>query len=131
MCDFVLMKMYYWENRMPNQKKEIGDFGEKLAADLLEKKGYRILHTNFRVKTGEIDIIAMQRDILVIVEVKTRKNELFHSAREAVTKSKQSKLQAASGEYLHIHKPTYREIRFDVIEYYTQSGRIEHFVDAF
>lgn len=116
---------------MMKTTKNIGDFGEKIARDYLVQKGYRILDTNFRVKSGELDIVAMQRDILVFVEVKTRKNDFFYSAREAVNKSKQNKLQHAAREFIAAKSISFRETRFDVIEYYTQTGKIEHYVDAF
>ena len=51
---------------------EIGSAGEKIAALYLEKKGYKILRRNFRVKGGEIDIIAENDDIISFVEVKSR-----------------------------------------------------------
>ena len=54
--------------------KNIGDRGEALAARELKKHGYRILAKNFRSAHGEIDIIAEDRDVLVFVEVKTRKD---------------------------------------------------------
>lgn len=116
---------------MMKTTKNIGDFGEKIARDYLVQKGYRILDTNFRVKCGEIDIIALQRDILVFVEVKTRKNDWFYSAREAVNSAKQLKLQNAAREYMRDRNLSFRETRFDVIEYYTQTGKLEHYVDAF
>ena len=60
-----------------SQNIEIGKFGEKIAANHLKRNGYRILENNFRCKFGEIDIIALHRDTMVFVEVKTRKNNLF------------------------------------------------------
>lgn len=116
---------------MSNIKKEIGDYGENLAAQFLHKNGYTILERNFRVSSGELDIIALQRETLVVVEVKTRKDDSFYSAREAVTISKQNKIKAALKEYISGKKLKYNEIRFDVIEVYTKNGKIEHFADAF
>ncbi|MDO4711021.1 MAG: YraN family protein [Peptostreptococcaceae bacterium] len=112
-------------------KREIGDHGEEQARRYLAKKGYRIVASNYTTRSGEIDIVAMQRNILVFVEVKTRKNDHFCSAREAVTKSKQGKIFLTAKEFVAENKIDYKEIRFDVIEYYTQTQTIEHYVDAF
>lgn len=111
--------------------KKVGDYGEKVAEDYLIEKGYQILSRNYRTNSGEIDIIAQQRDYLVFVEVKTRKNNLYMSAREAVNYKKQQKIRNTAREYIRFSKPRYKYTRFDIIEYYTQDKLIEHFVDAF
>lgn len=112
-------------------KKEIGDYGEDKASEYLFNKGYRIITKNFRTKSGEIDIVAIQRNILVFIEVKTRKNDSFCSAREAVTLSKQSKIKKTAKEFIVQNNIPYKEIRFDVIEVYTYAQKIEHYADAF
>lgn len=114
-----------------NSKKQIGDIGEKIVSDYLLEKGYEIIYRNFRVKGGEIDIIAKQRDTLVFVEVKTRKNSDFAFAREFVDIKKQSRIIKTANEFISRNKIQYKYIRFDVFEYYTENKRIEHFVDAF
>lgn len=53
-------------------KNPLGRFGEELARQYLIKKGYKIIETNFRLKCGEIDIIARDRKELIFIEVKTR-----------------------------------------------------------
>lgn len=112
-------------------KKETGDYGEGKAKRYLESEGYRIITSNYRTKSGEIDIIAMQRATLVFVEVKTRKDDSFYTAREAVTKSKQKKIFSTAKEFIAESNLNYKEIRFDVIECYTKTDKIEHYVDAF
>ena len=116
---------------MPTTKKEIGDYGESRAAEYLQQKNYVILERNFRVKAGEIDIVALQRSCIVFVEVKTRRNDYLLEAREAVTRSKQEKIRRAAKEYIATKGILFKEVRFDVIEYYTQSNVIEHYIDAF
>ena len=114
----------------------LGAWGEALAADYLRKKHYRILATNFRIRMGEIDIIAADREYLVFVEVKLRKNADFALAREFVDDRKQKRLRAAAGFYLAGH-PTNLQPRFDVIEIYAPEGTqtrrpaINHLEDAF
>ena len=50
---------------MNNYKKLIGEFGESLARDYLISKGYRILNMNYRNRFGEIDIVCMNKDLLI------------------------------------------------------------------
>ena len=67
--------------------KQLGNFGETEASNYLKSKGYVILDRNFRIRQGEIDIIALQQNILCFIEVKTRKNSDFGLACEAVIKN--------------------------------------------
>ena len=57
---------------MTRSRRDLGDFGERLAAAHLEAKGYRIRERNFRTREGEIDIIAERGGTLVFVEVRNR-----------------------------------------------------------
>lgn len=59
--------------------------GEEAAASYLRKKGYQILQRNFKARYGEIDIIAIDKDVLVFVEVKTRSTNEFGSPLESIT----------------------------------------------
>lgn len=62
-----------------------GKEGEDLACKYLKTKGYQIIERNFRIRGGEIDIIAKDGNTLVYVEVKTRGSESFGRGEEAVT----------------------------------------------
>ena len=73
-------------------RKQLGALGERLAAQLLTQKGMRILARNWRCSRGEIDIIARDRDTLVIVEVKTRRGRNAGTPEEGVDERKQAKL---------------------------------------
>lgn len=95
--------------------KDLGDFGEYVAADFLEAKGYHILERNYHCSGGELDIIAEKGKFLVFVEVKTRSSEKFGAPAESVTRKKQEHLLAAARGYL-MENPTKKEIRFDVME---------------
>ena len=113
----------------------LGIWGEDLAAEYLENKGYRILQRNFRCRTGEIDVIASDKKYIVFVEVKARKNDSFASARSFVTAAKQRKILSAAKFWLVSH---YTELqpRFDVIEIYSEDrvkekASIEHIENAF
>ena len=124
---------------------DIGRFGEKAAARFLRKKGYRILHTNYRAGKNEIDIIASRRREIVFVEVKTRTysplGDLpFGMPMEAVDAPKQKRTLAAASAYLYKSK-TNCDPRFDIIEVYLKRqttfwrslsvDKICHIEDAF
>lgn len=111
--------------------KQVGDFGEDLASKFLTEKGYLILSRNYSCKSGEVDIIAKISNILVFVEVKTRKNDDFIYAREAVNLKKQERIRSTARKYIFESRCRYEHIRFDVIEIYTQKKLIGHFEDAF
>lgn len=114
----------------------MGAWGEALAAEYLRKKRYQILEANFRTRIGEIDLIASNRQYLVFVEVKLRKNADFAMAREFVDYRKQGKIRSTAQLYLAYH-PTRLQPRFDIIEIYapegmeTKSPVINHLEDAF
>ena len=57
---------------MSIQRQKLGRRGEEAAAEFLTQQGYQILDRNFRTPTGEIDIIAQEKDTLCFVEVRTR-----------------------------------------------------------
>ena len=112
-------------------KKTVGDFGEDLVEEYLRNKGYDILDRNFRKPFGEIDIIARIDEIVVFVEVKTRKNKDFANPSEAVTISKQQKIIKASQAYLMENALTDSIIRFDVAEVIRVDGEINYIENAF
>lgn len=70
---------------MLNKHQQFGKNSEVLAINHLKKKGYKILECNYRTKTGEIDIIAKEKDTLVFVEVKARSSSHFGGAKGSVT----------------------------------------------
>ena len=97
--------------------RERGKFGEKTAEEFLNNNGYTTVATRWRSRFGEIDLIVKDREFLVFVEVKLRKNSNFAHAREYVGKAKQSKIRATANLWLASH-PTHLQPRFDVIEIY-------------
>lgn len=97
-------------------KKAVGKAYEDLATAYLINKGYKILARNYRCKVGEIDIIASDKDFLVFIEVKYRKNSAFGSPAEAVNYYKQQRILRAAKWYLSAHYHSEINCRFDVIE---------------
>ena len=96
---------------------EKGMTGEAIAQTYLKNQGYRILTTNFRLRNmAEIDVIAMDKDVLAFVEVKMRTGNKAGSGREAVTKTKQQHIRLAASYYLQKNKLTDVFCRFDVLE---------------
>ena len=123
-------------------KRIIGNFGERQAAKLLRKKGYKILEQNFTANNAEIDIIARRDGITAFVEVKTRtvNSDMYSdygTPASAVTISKQKRLITAARSYLSKNKKYFKkQPRMDIIEVYlsNETGKplkINHFEDAF
>lgn len=96
----------------------LGKTGEEIARQYLIKNGYRLLVSNFRCRQGEIDIIAVDKNEIVFIEVKTRKNANYGCPVDAVNKRKQKHILNASKYYIYINNLENRDIRFDVIEVY-------------
>ena len=103
------------------ESRLLGRWGEGVAADDLRRRGWSILHTNYRCRGGEIDIIASKGGVLAFVEVKLRKSSGFAPARAFVTAEKQRKLRLTAELYLSEH-PTELQPRFDVAEVYAPQG---------
>lgn len=111
---------------------ETGQSGEVIAKEYLIDQGYNILETNYRNKIGEIDIIAMDRDILVFVEVKTRRDYSYGYAFEAVNIKKQRKIINTSMVYIKYKHLIDLQLRYDIIEVYlTKTLKINHLDNAF
>lgn len=111
---------------------EKGKYGESLAKNFLIEKGYKILEMNFTTKAGEVDIVALDKDILVFIEVKTRSNKNFGYAFEAVNYKKQRKIINTSSLYIKFRNIKNIQIRYDIIEIYLeQTIDINHIEDAF
>lgn len=94
-----------------------GKLGEDLACDYLKKLGYHILDRNFRLRNGEIDIVAIDKkdNAVVFVEVKTRTTEEFGSPLEAITWWKMKALVRAAQFYKIFHRGLPELMRIDAI----------------
>ena len=113
-----------------------GKWGEGIALEHMIKKGYTLVTSGYRSRFGEIDLIMKNKEFLVFVEVKTRKNANFAFAREYVSKEKQKKLISTANLWL-TKRPVKLQPRFDVIEVYAKDGEltknpeINHIENAF
>jgi putative endonuclease len=98
-----------------NAKDILGRQGEQAAVDYLERAGLRVLDRNWRCAEGEIDIVAAERRVLVICEVKTRSGTRFGSPLEAITRNKRARLRRLAIRWLVAHGVLFDEVRIDVI----------------
>lgn len=110
----------------------LGKKGEMIAGRYLLDKGYAILHYNWRSGHKEIDIIAKEGNVLVFVEVKSRRSEVYGSAADAVTEQKMRLLISAAQAYILKNKVDL-DFRFDIVTVIgiSEPYRIELVRDAF
>ena len=107
-----------------------GRSGETAAAFFLEEKGMQILEKNFRSRSGEVDIIALDGETLVFIEVKTWSAYGIDALEQALDKKKQRKIIETSKYFLLLHrKYRYMAIRFDVV--FVSPAGITHLASAF
>ncbi|MBK9981903.1 MAG: YraN family protein [Saprospiraceae bacterium] len=114
-------------------QQEHGKWGELVARDYLISTGFKILDQNWRYKRAEIDLIAMENQILVFIEVKTRAYADFGLPEEMVNKRKQRLVIDAALAYMRAIGHEW-EIRFDIIAILGTPGstpEISYFRDAF
>ncbi len=114
------------------QHNELGKKGEQLAVDFLLKKGYDVVERNYRFDKAEVDIIAQLKDILAIVEVKTRSTVDFGNPQDFVKPKQIQRLVKAVDEYVTVNALDV-EVRFDIIAIVKngKSFTIEHLENAF
>ncbi len=115
------------------QHTDLGKKGEDLAFYYLIKKGFKISERNWRYDKAEIDIIAIHKNRLVFVEVKTRSAAIYEEPRDAISNSKIKLLTSAAEAYI-LEKEIDIEARFDVvfIKWYREGKyELNHIEDAF
>ncbi len=95
-------------------RREVGALGEQAAAAWYVAAGYAIVARNWRVRGGEIDIVARRGRVLVICEVKTRSSSAFGLPVEAITRAKQLRLRKLAGLFLEAQPQPGCGVRFDV-----------------
>lgn len=116
-----------------NAKQLLGKEGERLAERYLKKKGYKVVERNYRWAGGELDLIVLDRRVVVFVEVKTRTGHDFGSPFEAVEFRKQQKMIRTAQYFLNEKKLHQRDARFDVVGISWPGGEplVEHIENAF
>ncbi len=118
---------------MGNTKQRLGREGEQIAERYLIKKGYRLVERNYRCPVGEVDLIALDRRVIVFVEVKARTGHRFGEPLEAVAPRKQRKIIQTAQFFLNEKRLQQRDARFDVIgiSWREREPRVEHIENAF
>ncbi len=115
---------------MKKPTREIGQLGEALALQYLQDKHYEILCQNYRYRRYEIDIIAQQKQTLVFIEVKYRKNTDFGLPEETLTEAQADRIMEAAEAYIWENNWN-GPIRFDIIAISGEKQKeILHFEDA-
>jgi len=118
---------------MSQDRVILGKTGEDLACRELERRGYAIIARRYRLRGGELDIIARDGGTLVFVEVKARDSHVFGGAAEAVTGLKRRKITELALDYMMRNHLSDCPCRFDVVSIHFDSGRpvIDVFQNAF
>lgn len=119
-----------------DKRKQVGTQGEMLAVEYLKTKGYEIVISNWKCKSGEIDIIAQMEQMVVFIEVRTRLNKgSYGTPQESVNDHKQRKVRNTARVYIHQHGKYNESIRFDVIAIYLKADgsllELNHIANAF
>jgi putative endonuclease len=110
---------------------EVGSHAEDLATEFLLEHGFEIVERNYKCLIGELDIIAIDGDVMVFVEVRSRASVAYGDAIETVNRRKQRKVTRVAEVFLQ-HKQQYAsfpEYRFDVIAI-NGEREITHYPDA-
>jgi putative endonuclease len=96
-------------------KNVLGGDGEQAAVDYLEEVGFRVLDRNWRCTEGEIDIVALERRVLVVCEVKACSGTRYGRPLEAVSRAERDRLQRLAARWLNAHGLRFDQVRIDVI----------------
>lgn len=99
----------------PGKRKRLGNEGEQIACDFLQKQGCRILERNYRCRRGEVDLIVRDGSVVVFVEVKARKSDRYGEPELTVDRRKQRKISIAALHYLSRKGLMDADARFDVV----------------
>lgn len=108
---------------MDHENQTLGKYGEQLAERYLRECGMQILERNWRCAEGEIDVVALDGDCLVVCEVKTRRGTGAGDPLEAVTWEKSLRLRRLAAVYLRSRPGTVPDVRIDVIGVLAERGR--------
>lgn len=120
-----------------DERKLRGRQAEEHAAQYLLQEGYLIVERNWRCRSGELDIIAEQNGMLVIVEVRSRSSRSmgFGAPAESMTPRKIRQVRDTAAVYLHRHGASTSNVRFDLIGIVLgpdlQVESLEHYIASF
>lgn len=113
-------------NRKGTKSQRVkGKIGEDVAVNYLKQNGYEILEQNYFYNHGEIDIVAKDGNVLVFVEVKSRRSTRFGEPEESVTPKKQELLRRTAEGYVSEKNIGEMDCRFDVVSVIMKDGKAE------
>jgi len=104
-------------------RKNLGKFGERVAAQYLSNKGYRILENNYTCPLGELDLIAEKGNRLIFIEVRTRRGSSFGRAEETIGREKQKRVRRLAQYYLAAAGCEERAVQFDIVAVQVHIGK--------
>jgi len=104
-----------WNMPEKDNRHQLGKESEQLAVDYLQKEGYKILQRNYRIRGGEIDIVAKDNNTLVFIEVKSRTTTRYGHAIQSLTRQQQMRISKSALSYMHQHQLNDQSARFDVV----------------
>ncbi|CAM4254893.1 YraN family protein [Saccharibacillus endophyticus] len=116
-------------------RKDKGRAAEEAATSYLQRQGWRIIERNWSCRSGELDIVAEQGEILLFVEVRSRSGLGYGMPAESIDARKIGQVRRTAEVYLHRFGVSDRQIRFDAVA--VMLGRnleirsLEHIEDAF
>ncbi|HEY3831937.1 MAG TPA: YraN family protein [Acidimicrobiia bacterium] len=110
---------------MGDARQGIGAAAERAVEGWYRERGYEILARNWRVREGELDIVARRASVVVVCEVKARSHARFGTPVEAITRTKQLRIRRLAGAFLAAHPQHGCTIRFDVASV-TPGGSAPH-----
>ena len=116
-----------------DRRSERGRLGEDAALRVYERRGFALVARNWRCSFGELDLIIVRRDLLVVCEVKTRSGAAFGGGYEAVTRAKRRKVRTLADAFLRGNAFEHARVRFDVASVWlgARGADVEIFEDAF
>ena len=127
-----LLKFTRSSSHHVDTKKDLGHKGEEIAAQYLQKQGFKIIERNYRHRRGEIDIVAREGKTLVFIEVKTAASTQYGPPESWVGFRKQKQVAKMAEAYLQERHLTHVDCRFDVIAVdTTRDNGINHIQNAF
>lgn len=100
---------------MTKKRLQVGQAGETAARRYLEKLGYGIIESNYRCSLGEIDLIARDKQTVVLAEVRTRTSSAFGSPEESITAEKARRLRRLALYYLQATRQGETPSRIDLL----------------
>lgn len=119
----------------PDPRHRLGAFGEDAALRVLTAAGLTVIAARARSRAGELDLVAIDGELVVFVEVKTRRSIAQGRPADAVTPAKQARLARAALAFLQHRRWLDRPCRFDVVEVICGPGagrpEVNHIIDAF